>query len=79
MCTSGAQTGTGLTGPGPGEPIEDFPQTANSQIRHFQEAFGRGHQQVGRFMVMWLRSGPEANLRLGVVASRRSFRKAARP
>ena len=42
----------------------------------FREAFDRGRKFVGRFMVMWLRRGDGAALRLGVVASRRQFRRA---
>lgn len=42
----------------------------------FRDAFDRGRKFVGRFMVMWLRSGEGASLRLGVVASRRQFRRA---
>jgi ribonuclease P protein component len=44
--------------------------------RIFQEAFNSGRRYVGRFMVMWLRSGTDAGLRLGVVSSKRTFRRA---
>jgi ribonuclease P protein component len=44
--------------------------------RIFQEAFNTGRQYVGSFMVMWLRSGAGADLRLGVVSSKRTFRRA---
>jgi len=47
-----------------------------SQSRLFQEAYDHGSRHVGRLMVLWLRSGPGAALRLGVVASKRSFRRA---
>ena len=40
----------------------------------FREAFDQGQRQVGKFMVMWLRSGDDACLRLGVVTSKRTFR-----
>jgi len=37
----------------------------------FQEAYGQGRKFVGRYMVLFLRSGPDAALRLGVVSSRK--------
>lgn len=36
----------------------------------FDETYGQGRSYVGRYMVLWLRSGEGAALRLGVVASR---------
>ena len=42
----------------------------------FREAFRDGPHYVGRYMVMWLRTGEDASLRLGVIASKRSFGKA---
>ena len=42
----------------------------------FRETFERGSRQVGRLMVLWLRRGDGADLRLGVVASKRVFRRA---
>ena len=36
----------------------------------FEETYRQGRSQVGRYMVLWLRSGEGAALRLGVVASR---------
>ncbi|HIE10809.1 MAG TPA: ribonuclease P protein component [Kiritimatiellae bacterium] len=39
--------------------------------REFQEAYAQGRRWAGRYMVLWLRSGEGAALRLGVVASRR--------
>lgn len=44
--------------------------------RHFQEAFDQGEVYSGRMLVMRLRRGDGAALRLGVVASRRAFRRA---
>jgi len=38
---------------------------------NFQEAFSQNHKWVGRYMVLWLRSGTDACLRLGVVTSRK--------
>lgn len=38
---------------------------------HFQEAYDQGRKWVGRYMVLYLRAGEGAALRLGVVASRR--------
>ncbi len=37
----------------------------------FQEAYGQGRKFVGRYMVLFLRSGPDSALRLGVVSSRK--------
>ena len=45
------------------------------QSRVFKEAFDRGPHHAGRLMVMWLAGGNEAALRLGVVASKRSFHR----
>jgi len=42
----------------------------------FKEAFADGSHYAGKFIVLWLRRGEGAKLRLGVVASKRSFRKA---
>jgi len=39
--------------------------------RHFDEAYEQGHKFVGRFMVLFLRSGEGASLRLGVVTGRK--------
>jgi ribonuclease P protein component len=41
----------------------------------FKEAFDQGRKVVGACMVLWLRSGSGASLRLGAVASRKSFRR----
>ena len=38
---------------------------------NFQEAYAQGRRGFGRYMVMWLRTGPDASLRLGVVTSRK--------
>jgi ribonuclease P protein component len=37
----------------------------------FQETYKQGRSCVGRYMVLWLRKGPDASWRLGVVASRK--------
>lgn len=37
----------------------------------FQQAYAQGRRWDGRTMVLWLRSGEGASLRLGVVSSRR--------
>lgn len=39
--------------------------------RTFREAYDQGNKWVGRRMVLYLRKGEEASLRLGVVASRK--------
>jgi ribonuclease P protein component len=38
---------------------------------HFAEAYGQGRKCVGRYMVLFLRRGPDAGLRVGVVTSRK--------
>ncbi len=37
----------------------------------FRQTYAQGRRWIGRFMVLWLRSGEDASLRLGVVASRK--------
>lgn len=44
----------------------------------FQEAYSQGRKTVGRFVVLWLRSGEDAAGRLGVVASRKVGNSVAR-
>jgi ribonuclease P protein component len=39
--------------------------------RLFTEAYDQGRKTVGRFMVLWLRTGEGAALRLGVVTGRK--------
>ncbi len=39
--------------------------------RLFREAYDGGRRAIGRWMVLWVRSGPDAARRLGVVSSRR--------
>ena len=38
---------------------------------HFAETFAQKKKQVGRFMVLWLREAEYADLRLGVVSSKK--------
>jgi ribonuclease P protein component len=42
----------------------------------FRDAFNQGRGLAGRYMVMYPRRGEGASLRLGVVTSRRTFRRA---
>lgn len=42
----------------------------------FREAFAGGHSVAGRYVVIWPRRGPGAAGRCGVIASRRTFRRA---
>ncbi len=46
--------------------------------RWFREAYDQNRKFAGRFMVVWLRSGEGAALRLGVVSSRKVGRAVAR-
>ncbi|OVE74529.1 ribonuclease P protein component [bacterium B17] len=63
-------------------PREDRPDrrlTSEQRISHtsvFSEAFSQKRSFAGKFLVMWLRSGDDAGLRLGVIASKRTFRRA---
>ena len=43
-----------------------------TESRIFQEAYDQGCRCIGKYMVMWLRRGEGASLRLGVVASRKT-------
>ncbi|MDF3128978.1 ribonuclease P protein component [Kiritimatiellaeota bacterium B1221] len=44
----------------------------------FQEAYAQGQKTVGRYAVLWIRSGEDACGRLGVVASKRVGNSVAR-
>jgi ribonuclease P protein component len=46
-----------------------------SRSNIFQEAFKQGRPYVGKFIVMRLRKGEDAHLSLGVIASKRTFRR----
>jgi ribonuclease P protein component len=46
------------------------------QASLFGEAFAQKKNVVGRFMVLWLRTGPGAALRLGVVTSKKVSNRA---
>lgn len=46
------------------------------QASLFGEAFAQKKNVVGRFMVLWLRTGPDAALRLGVVTSKKVSNRA---
>ncbi|MFC1467204.1 ribonuclease P protein component [Verrucomicrobiota bacterium] len=37
----------------------------------FRETYAQNHSWVGRYMVLWVREGEDASLRLGVVSSKR--------
>jgi ribonuclease P protein component len=42
-----------------------------TQSRFFEESYAQRNKHVGRYMILWLRSGEGAALRLGVVTSRK--------
>ena len=44
----------------------------------FRQTYAQGRRWIGRFMVLWLRSGDDASLRLGVVASKKVGNAVAR-
>jgi len=47
-----------------------------SKSEEFKEAFDSGISLVGKFMVIWPREADNAESRLGVIASKRTFAKA---
>ncbi len=47
-----------------------------AQSDAFDQAFSQGRPWVGKYMVLRLRAGEGENRRLGVVASKRTFRRA---
>jgi len=60
----------------PGRPDMRLPrQRRLTESPHFKEAFDQGRKIAGACMVLWLRTGTGAALRLGAVASRKSFRR----
>ncbi len=57
-----------------GLPRPDFRLPRSRRVTRsaeFREAFDQGRRYTGRLMVLWLRHGDGASLRLGVVASRK--------
>lgn len=80
MCDPQAPTGRERCERGAGSsPLPDFrfPRRLRiAETRVFREAFDRRSRAVGRLMVLWLYCGEDAGLRLGVVASKRTFRRA---
>lgn len=38
---------------------------------HFQETFAQQQKWVGKYLILWLRNTPDANLRLGVISSKK--------
>jgi ribonuclease P protein component len=80
MCVSDVQAGTGHeqarleVEPYRNRRLSRKQRIVGSYI--FREAFNTGRRYVGIFMVMWLRRGADAGLRLGVIASKRTFRRA---
>ncbi len=54
-----------------------FPRSARLLLsRDFKEVFDRGASIVGKLMVIWVGDGKGDGLRVGVVASKRTFRRA---
>lgn len=54
-----------------------FPRSARLvQRRDFQQVFDRGVNVVGSLMVVWIGEPVHDRLRLGVIASKRTFRRA---
>ena len=57
---------------GPGKPDQGLGRTRRlTKTSLFQQTYAQGRRVVGRVMVLWLREGEGASLRLGVVASKK--------
>lgn len=80
MCVSDAPVPMEQQEPGLAKPRRSDMRLSRDQrvleSRVFRRAFDHGPHYAGRFMVMWLTGGDAAALRLGVVASKRSFHEA---
>jgi ribonuclease P protein component len=62
---------------GGGRPDARLPRSRRlSSSAAFKEAFDQGRKYPGSTLVLWVRQGPGAALRVGVVASKRSFPRA---
>ena len=66
--------------PGPGGEGAVGPQRATQRLGRaqrlvhtslFRETYAQGRRWIGRFMVLWLREGEGASLRLGVVSGKK--------
>ena len=57
---------------GPGKPDQGLGRSRRlTRTSLFQQTYAQGRRAIGRAMVLWLREGEGASLRLGVVASRK--------
>ena len=57
---------------GPGKPDQRLGRNRRlTKTSLFQQTYAQGRRAVGRGMVLWLREGEGASLRLGVVAGRK--------
>ena len=57
---------------GPGKPDQGLGRNRRlTRTSLFQQTYAQGRRAIGRTMVLWLREGEGASLRLGVVASRK--------
>ena len=74
---SATHASSGRTDPAPGEAPRHSPDQRLGRDRRitrgsvFREAYAQDRRFVGKCAVLWLRSGEDASLRLGVVASRK--------
>jgi ribonuclease P protein component len=60
-----------------GRPSAPFPRSARILLsRDFQNVFDHETNVVGKLMVMWLGKSEGPGFRLGVIASKRTFRRA---
>ena len=59
-------------GASPGKPDQGLGRSRRlTRTSLFQQTYAQGRRAIGRSMVLWLREGEGASLRLGVVASRK--------
>ncbi len=78
MCVSCALTGKQQIDGVPRSARPDMGLSRRQRITQsiaFKEAYDSGLKHAGKYLVMCLRSGDDAELRLGVVASKRVFRR----
>ena len=65
----------GTTPPGPRKGASDFglPRSCRMLPALYRNAFAQERSFPGRYLVLWLRNAPDADRRMGVVASRKAL------
>jgi ribonuclease P protein component len=73
---SGRKSGAARQADGEKQPGQGLSRTQRlTRSTDFEETFQNGSRFPGHFMVLWLRHGPDAALRLGVVTAKRVYRR----